>query len=328
MAIIFAGNEPDSFTFSSGTGNTSTSTAVFNANFCRCAISVFPGIYAIATLPAAQSSLWFHMDYYGDNSWTANLNILEIRSSTYGVVARLRVTAYETVIAEVYDGAAWISFGTFSPFASFNVVTVDVNLSIAPTGGQASWYVNGGLVGTYTGDTQGFAATTIIDNVRIQNNTSSSDFSWFSQVIVADEDTRGMKVSTLAPNGTGALADWTGTFADVDETTINDSDFISASVADAGELFTMTDLSSTAQNGYEVKAVVQSARASKGLTGPQNLQYYMYSNGTVNASPNITGIVNNFATLPQYVWANDPSTGSPWTIANVNNLQAGFKSIV
>lgn len=325
MAIIFAGNEPDSFTFNNGIG--ATLTYGYNAAFCRCAIQIIGSTYAQATLPAARSSLWLHLDYYADDSWATNYNMVEIRSSTYGVVARLRVTGYQSVIAEVYDGANWVGFGTYNAFANFNPSTVDIYLSIAPSGGQATWYYNGGLVGTYTGDTQGYAATSIIDNIRFLTNNNYNDTCAISQVIVADEDTRGMKVATLAPSGAGALSDWTGTFADVDETAPSDLDYISTSAANTGELFTMTDLSSTAQNGYEVKAVVQSARASKGLTGPQNLQYYMYSNGTVNPSPNIAGLTNNFATMPQYVWATDPSTGSAWTIPNVNNLQAGFKSI-
>lgn len=331
MAILFAGNELDSFTFSGGgVGSVTTDSTYFNSNFCRCAIGINPATsigYGTLTLPDAKSSIWFHTDVYLGANWTTNNNMIEIRSATYGAVARLRTSGTQSITAEVFDGASWVSFGTYNTFPYQVVVTLDIYLSLAPTGGQAAWYINSGLVGTYTGDTQGYASTTIIDNVRLWTQYNGNLWTYYSQLIVADEDTRGMKVATLFPNGAGALSDWTGTFADVDETAITDSDYISTNAASTGELFTMSDLSTTAQTGYDVKAVVQSGRASKGLTGPQNLQYYMYSNGTVNPSPNIAGLTNNFATLPQYIWATDPSTGSAWTVANVNNLQAGFKSI-
>lgn len=327
MAIIFAGNETDSFTYLSGNRIVTTNAAYYDANFCRMAFQLDSTSYqVVGSWATPVSMLWLHFDFYFIDAWTTNRNVLEIRSTTYGVVARLRVTGTRSIIGEIWDGSAWQSFGATTTVIPSLLYSIDVMINLNATTGSAAWYMNSNQIGSYSGDTQGFAATSIMNNVLFAASGNSQTY--LSQVIVADEDTRGMKLATLFPTGAGGLSDWTGTFADVDEANYSDSDFISSGTANQGELFTMSDLSTAAQNGYLVKAVVQSARGAIGTSGPQNLQYYMYSNGTVSPSPNISGINNNLNTLPQYIWPQDPSTpGLDWTIANVNNLQTGFKSV-
>ncbi len=156
---------------------------------------------------------------------------------------------------------------------------------------------------------------------------SNNPLAQYTEVIVTDtESPLGWRLATLAPNGIGTTDQWAGSYVDVDEIGMpDDVDFISSDTADQVELFTMDNLSIPAQN-MSVRGLVMSTRARVGTTGPQNIQPAVRSGGTTTFGSNISGLTGAFANK-SYVMDNNPITASAWTIADVQNLELGYKSI-
>jgi hypothetical protein len=146
---------------------------------------------------------------------------------------------------------------------------------------------------------------------------------YWSECIIANGSTLGMSLQTLPPLAAGNTQSWTGGVADIDETTINDTNFISTT-AD-GALSEWTVNTSLPPGNQIIVAVVQEARVSIGATGPQHFEWSVrtsdgseYVQGTVapNTSLNYCG---------PGIWATNPHTAAAWNAGELVN--AGIESL-
>lgn len=243
---------------------------------------------------------------------------------------------------EYWDGAAFqelTRFGGNTAAHSFrptsNVLhSIDVHFIVA-NDGLVNFYVDGVRRGGFSGDTLNTGFTQV-DTLLIQNPGSlgSSTSLTVTEVIVATEDTRGMRLFTSYPTANGTNTAWTGTFsnADKDNPQLNDTDFIYSGTANQVETYAMADLSAVADN-LVPKAVVTCVRAHVGPAGPQNLQHVIRSGTTDYPSSNVT-YTNGTAladAVPigptMVVWTTDPDTAAAWTTSGVNAIEVGVKSI-
>ena len=92
-----------------------------------------------------------------------------------------------------------------------------VNFGVAAT---VTVYLNGALLIAYTGDVT-VSGMTGFDSVFLARITDG--YLIASEIIVADEDTRGMSgLATLALTGVGSTDAWTGAYGMINQTTISD----------------------------------------------------------------------------------------------------------
>ncbi len=120
---------------------------------------------------------------------------------------------------------------------------------------------------------------------------------------------------TNIPNVTGAATHWQAVLTDDGAT----SNVYAANFATwYRDLYSMGDFS-----GGVVSNVTVSAVASSGGAGAQNwIKIAIKTNGTAYESAAIT-INNPYATV-NTSWTTNPSTSLPWTVNDINNLQAGI----
>jgi len=327
MTILFAGGELDSFTFPNGLPTASTNSGYYDPAFARCAIQTGPNIEAVATLPSDYLEAWFHAEVLRVNATGTNTVLLLQNLSGQDVVRFVYNNSTALLTFQYWNGSSYVDIGTTALVAEIRYV-FDVRCNIAASGGSFEFYVNGVLTASFTGNTLRFSGSAIGKAVIAGTwpGAPSISVSW-SQIIIADEDTRTMKLATLAPNANGTITQWSGSFTDVDDVgVINDADFVFTGSADQREFFGLSDLSSTAQ-ALDVIAVVQAGRARIGLTGPQNIQGSLYIGSSEYNSGNLTGLSTTFNALQSVVWANNPATSGPWSVAAVQALQMGYKSI-
>lgn len=193
-----------------------------------------------------------------------------------------------------------------------------------------AWYVNGIPIASVSGVSVPYLNGRKVKTVRWGGTNYADNITytfWHSETLVTSVDPRGWRVSTLAPNSLGNYDAWNGNYADIDEPgAVVDADYISSDTAAQVESFGLSNLSVLAQN-MDVKAVALASRGRRGAAGPQNVQGMLRTNSADVYSANLAGVVPTFSNLSGLIWQVNPVTGNPWTIAEIQNLEAGFKSI-
>jgi hypothetical protein len=185
-------------------------------------------------------------------------------------------------------------------------------------------YVDGGAnpVIDYTGDLTWTGATDL-DIFVIGPLGGSSLYHRISEGIVADEDTRAMSLFSAAPNAAGdANTLDSGTYAEIDETSINDADLISSATASQAAQFGLTNMPAGV---FTIKDVSLVYRGIRGSSGIQNWKCGVKTNGSIDVSQ---------TTLMDTAWNSymrsfgsvNPVTGVAWTQAEIDALQLAFES--
>jgi len=203
---------------------------------------------------------------------------------------------------------------------------VDINIKMADTGGVFKVYRDGVLdldLTSITEDTIRTAATTLN---RITINTFSLSNTVYSSIILANEDTRGMRLTQQLPTGAGATSQWGGTYASIDETGINDTDSISTSVIGDVSTFSFpaipTDFNSSA---WVVKAVAAGLRATATPEGDIDVAGVVrtastnYETAALDIPPSYIG--------KQAIWEVNPNTTAAWTYSDASGAQIGVKAV-
>ena len=325
MAIVFVGGESDSFQFLGGVlQNTSL---YFDSNYSRGAVNSLTEFYAYAD-GGPYPELWFHV-YHADSQPPTNGRVfLQLEDSLgQGIVRVVGTPTVDVLQFQHWDGTSWQNISTPFTFPRNAFRVIDIHCKIDPVVGEFTFYGNGVAQASLTGDTDFFGCKGV-NRARLQSLSSSSaaSNSGFSQCCMSTVNSTSYKVSTIAPNANGSTSGWTGSYADIDEVTPSDADFISSAAANQVSTFGLTNLSATAA-ALQVVAVGVAARVRKGAIGPQNIQAAIRTNGVDYYSSNIDGLTGNFNGGRSKTWDLNPNTGELWTTAEVNALEAGVKSI-
>jgi len=205
-----------------------------------------------------------------------------------------------------------------------NVVRVDMNWKIANSG-FFRVYVNNVFVTSFEGDTL-LGAVTQIDRLllRASSTQNSSLYNvFFSEIIVATQDTIGWRLATLAPDGVGNSTTWSGDHTDINSTSITDGTFVSSGTAEEVEQFTVSNLSGVAA-ALDVEAVVVAARSRNTGAGPQNIQLGIRTDGQDFFGSTIS-LGGSFAPFFE-IFEQNPDTAADWTSAEIDALEIGMKS--
>lgn len=334
MAVLFAATELESFQRSSATAVTQSTTAGrFDSNFSRGAIEVADGSHYAQADFTAETDGWLHfLAYFTDlNNIEHDNQIFQLRDSSTGQVVLQLDGDNGAWDMEYWNGSSFteVSIAGGASGGGFPIgelVRFDVQWTIHNSTGVFRIYMNESLIVEFTGDTLQTGFTTI-DQLRLSSGSTrvSADQTYFSEVIVADEDTRGWRLATLGVTADGTNTAWTGDYTDIDEIDLDDADDITSDTADQVHGFAVDNVPAEAA-GYSVEAVVVGMRANRAASGPQNLQAHVRSGGTDYFSSNVGTL--GLGLLPfQAVFATDPGTASAWAQSGVNAAEVGVKSI-
>lgn len=307
------------------TSSSNASTAV-----CREGIKFTGTASLYIDLPSGVSDCWFSARMKTIGTTGGALTFIEFYDTTVSnTQALFRFTksgnfnAANACTFEYWNGSAWTSVGSFTTGTSITNITARMN--IADSGGTAQAWYGGANIGSLTGDTK-FTASTTINRIKMTGGGAAASNDWtISEMVVADTDTRDFRVAALAPTGNGTNTAWTNDYLNVDETGLDDTDYISGASNGDIETYTAGDIDSSLSTA-DVAAVVVATRSRRGGTGPQNLQGVVRTNSTNYASSSISNLSTAFGPA-QAIWMTNPDTGSAWTYAQVNGLEIGVKAV-
>lgn len=329
MAYYFVGGEDHDFSrIGVVSVNTATTAARRTAN-ARCSLQV--GSSPAATdgwqiaFGTTLTSFWHTGRFHSTTA--SNSNSHDLIAYLDGTTRRLIVHA---------DGATHIRIskqdnaGTRTTLAtSSNVFTnntlykLDVQVLNYGASATVNVYLDGTLWVTYTGDVTTNGSTSLSGVVH--GHVSISGAGHWSEIIVTTDDTRNLGLVTLPPAANGNTFAWSNSYANVDETSTDDSDVCTSSAAN--EVMQTTVTSSGITGTPAIKAVCVAARATKGGAGPQNVQMMVRSAGADHVSSTIAlpAAFNRVA----HIWEANPATAGAWAYTDVTaaGFNIGLKSI-
>lgn len=178
---------------------------------------------------------------------------------------------------------------------------------------------------TYSGDVTTDGQTLLAGFDLGHPGTGSGCFTNWSEIMVADSDSRTLGLVTLVPTANGNTHNFdTGTpaAANINENAINDATLDGSSVAGQIDQYTIGTLPT---GTFSILQIGITARMMKGLSGPAHMDLGVRSGSTPADywSPDVA-----LPTLWQsfvYDWTVDPSTSAPWLVLPVN---IGLRSVV
>lgn len=333
MSILWCGGEDIDFP-NGTTPNVSTTSTSFRAGYARCIVqapsnnalmksTVFPG--------GAITSCWFSVRWC-INTVATIVNQRAVGLGLSGTTKGLFVgsdsaTATKLALCK-YDGTTTTQLaseaGNSITGTAANILIHRIDMQVVNYGASATVnvYFDGVLVITYTGDVT-VSGVTNLDSVFFNSTTG-----WYplSEFIVADEDVRAFPgLVTLALTGAGTTDQWTGTFSNINGTTISDANPAFTNTNAQDEQFNWTDLPA---GTFAIKAVRIAARMAKSASPAVTQVKLGYnSGGSVAFGTGATkALTTAYATYEQ-IDATNPVTAVAFVQSEMNALQVDAQSV-
>ena len=273
---------------------------------------------------ATSSSLWVTMRFSTDQVQYANNR--PVFGFFNGTTRRISINMDATGYFRVYtlnDAGAATELTNSLPtqFVATNTLAkVDVQVNYSATG-WVRIYLNTTLIYEFVGNTIASGSTVTNFTKYAFTNPNTSGSMYYSEVIVAERDTRTLSLYTLVPNGNGSGNQWQGSYTDIDEGRANETDVVSTTAVDQSAYFDIQDIPA---GNYAIQAIKVSAQATRGTTGPANIQLGVRSAGNVTLSPNKP--LDTCWTKVSETFVTNPTTGVAWTLSEINALQIAARS--
>jgi len=336
VAILWCGGEP--LDFPAGDAQPLSSNTNIRTGFSRCtltldALTVNSIKYKSKPfVGGGVTSLWFtfrvSFEYSGldtiDNMLLGGLgcsnNIQDGIYTAYKNGYPTIVKQYAGNITELAAGADRSLLYTLSPFKiDFHVIDYGNNNSVL------EFYISGKNEAdvVFNGNVT-IPTISTLDTVNVNAAIGADAFyirrAYYSELIVADEDTRAKELITLYPNANGVNGNWVGNYTDIDEANNNLSDAIYTE--SANDLFT-AELSARPVGTYAVDAVcvsVSAARANNSNISELALGLAIGNNAEVGNNQVLT---TGWDTYQQLLTTYNNNS---ILLADINNLQLALKS--
>jgi hypothetical protein len=340
MSILWAGGED--IDFPNGVAPFVLATVgvhpPWRAAYARCALyqqsnGTLNGPISRGVLFSPVTSVWFSCQMF-TNQFGAGAFNLNIKSIGLGQSATVCGLWIGTGGADSTKLALWKSDNVTqtllatelgNSLATFTLYRLDVQVIDYGAAATVNVFLDGVLVITFTGDIT-VGAMTAFDSVIFTfsfDGVSNIRGSCFSEIVVADEDTRGFAVQTLAPAGPGTVSNWTGAWSDINEIGIDDSNEVGVNAL--GQDWQCTLLPLVAGNPTTRAVMISARTASPAGSVATKAGLGVNCGGLVDPGVLQSPVGASWTTLGRLMPLN-PVTGLPWTIADIGSLQLNLRS--
>lgn len=332
MTILFAGGELEAFTVSGSGVAESAVAGYYDTTYARTAIRCGQNdsaAYIESPVFATQTDIWVHWERFMQGTSSNFSEHLVLFNSSGVPVFRLNSPSNRFVQFQYWNGSTWINTGSSYEFANGSGTAAarqiwDVRL-ICGASGSFEAYIDGVL--TLSGSVPD-ADVNNVQKVRWYSGASSNtptNNQHVSQCIVADLTTLDHKLYLKPPTSDGAVNTWSGSYADIDETPLSDSDMTSGSAN--GDIDTYKGAAfPSLPTDFEVKAIITSSRIRRGASGVANAKHVLRIGG-VNYESAALGAFGTSFVPRDVIWHDDPSTGSPWGETNAIAATTEFGAV-
>ncbi|AGH07441.1 hypothetical protein SUFG_00074 [Sulfitobacter phage phiCB2047-B] len=288
--------------------------------------------YAIATPPLTKASspkfgesetndTWFHFTHGIDDEFWSIIDdpICEVTNKDGD---RIFLLTYRNSTSTGYkidfrSGTQSVTKSKYIPHLRDQRRTYDIRYTSTGVNDSLSLYVNEILLleVSFSASEKNVPEALLIGGASVDTDEV---ISFFSEIIIADGDTRNARLDLLRPVSAGAYDNWNGplsSLADDDPTT--------------GMTTTLDDQNqSTILSAYgganNISNIVQVTTTVRGINSPENLQHLIRLSGVDYLTPNYE---IPFAKDYQVTdWKLNPATSQPWAAEDLTTAEFGFKS--
>lgn len=299
---------------------------MYDSNRVPYGISFDNGTIQASCLPFPRTTTnetWIHFRYgVGTTTYNINGDLFFMRdSSTQTDVLRIQKTNNTLPFGNliINDGVSTQSASIQAPLSSNVNISIDIRFELSLSEMKATMYINSTQVALVSLQVnQGKVLHP--DIIRLcGSGRYSTHYPTFSEIIVADGDTRNMRLNMLRPTLPGAYNDWEGSILSLvdDDTT---SGILSS---------TPGDKISYSLNEYTgssvISGVVSVSTGSHGLNGPANLKHFLRKSAVDYKS--LDQPVGDSLSTQVVNWTINPATSLPWTIDDLSDIEFGLESV-
>lgn len=276
---------------------------------------------------AAVSDFWFHTVFYSSGQAVGSTSqpVFTFYDSTTGnPQLRLIHTGTAAVMQFQYYNGSWNNVGSTFTIAATTRYRLDIHVVFHATTGSIDLYLDEGLVLAYSGALT--SSNDRVDYVTLQSsfNSSAADKYW-SELVVADYDTRGWNVVTMYPTADGAVTTWSGDYTAIDEAVPDANDLVATNGVNDIETYVVSNVP-TGPDAQDLLTFALFVTGNIDDSGtPTDIQPVLRIGGTNYAGSSLgfgDGVETKVAT-----YSTDPSTGVGWGLTNLNALEFGVKAV-
>lgn len=266
---------------------------------------------------AAGTSTWIHFAFAQNSGNSSSADIAYIQDGSGNYLFGLE---------ESFGRLSWtVSGDTSSESNTFdngyqNLVIMDIQLIVnGTTDITLNAYLNSALMYTATVANTGGKGNP--QRLFFQGTDAGEDFV-FSEVIIADEDTRGFRLREFKPQSFGVFQQWDGDISAVTDDLLTTG--ISTTVADERSSFGLNNLENI-ETGDLINRVVAQTYAQRGASGLTSMNHFFrYDNGTIQDSSDIALTTTGDWYVEEFI--NNPNTAAPWAPADLAGIQLGVRA--
>jgi hypothetical protein len=336
MAILLTANSQEDFTpitlltTAPGLGNVvpiTTLSTLFNPANARSAIvCVFGDSDAKTATHTPVSDVWLHFVMYATSSSNTVDPVVVWRSAANADASQIRLkkTAATTFQFQTSPngGSTWTNIGTTFVLANSTLHTIDVHITFHATTGVIQLWANEISLMSFSGAVQ--SQNNVVDHVVFLSDSSTAA-KYYSEVCIADEDTRGFVVVTTYPTATGFHTGWFGDHSLISNAGAQKENYVSA---DVGLIATydFSDLPTSYRNrrvknhsvtvhGLVAQGAVADVQGMVRVSGAD----YTTANLGIAAGAGVGYVRTNYTT--------NPHTGIAWYPFQINESETGVKTV-
>ena len=263
---------------------------------------------------ASQSNeTWFHFRFgQNDRSYYDRGPILTVKDAIGTVLLVLSIYDAAGVKAVFNAGGQSITKTLDVPHANQQMRTYDVKFACTDLMADLAVYQNEMLLFTHSLS----VTSKIIPRYLVLGGSENP--TRYSEIIIADGDTRNARLDLLRPVSAGVYGNWNGYLS-----ALSDDDPTTGMVTTLPDQAESTILSPYT-GAYNISNIVQVTTSVRGLNSPTKMKHFLRSSGVDYYSP-----VFDVPYSKEYQvtdWTMNPATSSPWNAEDVATMEFGFKS--
>lgn len=265
----------------------------------------------------ASTEVWYHFRFGQKQNLEMRADgvLLEISDALSNTLASMNwANGYLNVTAhgDTEEATGTQALGTYTMYSMD--IQVDVTSTVT-----VRWYINGALYGekTVSNAVSGFGIPTNLTYIHPDGHSA-----YYAETIIADEDTRGMRIRELRPKALGIFQEWDGNVSALRDTDLATG--MSTDTADRRVSFGVTNIENISP-GDVINRVVSQTYAQKGETGLASFNHFFrYSDATTQDGANQTLTTNGEYFIEEF--PTNPKTAVTWDAADFLSLQTGLRS--
>lgn len=333
MAILWCGGEDIDFPNAIAVV-VETNATRYRAGYARCTVhSVNSGVCRSTPFAGGGvTSCWLSFRVAYGQIATTPISIHAIGLGSSGTTKGLflgvaNVNNSQNLTLSKWDGSTYneLKVETGNSITSPTIHRIDMQLINYGLSATVNAYVDGGLILTYTGDVTLPGVSNFDCLILADGSNMAGQNVWFlSEIIVANEDTRGfVGLVTMALTGAGTTDQWTGLYSDINGITLSDANPNFTNTPNQNQQYNITDLPA---GTFAIRAVKIAARSASGVgSGVSRLALGYNSGGTVAVGA-AQSVPPGYTTFEQ-LDAINPVTGIAFQQSEMNPLQLNMRSI-